>query len=265
MKKIMLVAACLAITVFLSACGGSDDKKTTESTGPVYVDQDFLDSLGKGLEERWDYVGDNDDDEKESLQQATNHELAILDRYTSEEFEDTKLQEKAIAYINELKNGLEVTDTYGSDSFYQNWDKHYSTRTKMLVDFSENYTIPVSEKYEATLKELAAHGTEVAQKEKFEEEIQALLQNAGFADESGDNGMELDFRSYAATVENTTGQDISSLSATVNLLDSEGVVVDTSYLNANNWRSGQKYKFEFGTDKEFQSIEVDVSFYQLKD
>lgn len=263
MKKIMLVAACVAITFFLSACGGNDTGETTESTGPVYVDQDFLDSLGKGLEERWDYVKDNDDEEKEALQDATTRELTILDRYTNGEFEDTKLQEKAIAYINELKNGLEVTDTYGSDSFYQNWDKHYAKRTKMLVDFSENYTIPISEKHESTLKELTAHGTEVAQKEQLEEELQALLQNAGFADETGDNGLY--FRKYAATVENTTGKDISSLNATVNLLDSEGVVIGTSYLDANNWRSGQKYKFEFGTDKEFQSIEVDVSFYQTKD
>ncbi|EOH93772.1 FxLYD domain-containing protein [Enterococcus pallens] len=264
MKKIVLVVTCLLCTTFLSACGGNDDGKTTESTGPVYVDQEFLDSLGKGLEERWSYAEDIDDDgEKEGLQKATNHELTILDRYTSGQFKDTKLQEKAIAYINELKNGLEVLDTYGSDSFYQKWDKHYATRTKMLVDLSENYTIPISEKYQATLKELTAHGTEVAQKEKVEEEIQALLQNASFTDEGSDDGIT--YRTYTATIENTTGLSINNLMATVNLLDGEGVVVDTSYLNANNWRAGQKYKFEFMTDKEFQNMDVDVSHYQTED
>lgn len=222
-----------------------------------------MDSLGKGLEERWSYAEDNDDGEKEGLQKATNYELTILDRYTSGQFKDTKLQEKAIAYINELKNGLEVTETFGSDSFYQKWEKHYSTRTKMLVDFSENYTIPISKKYEATLKELTAHGTEVAQKEKIEEEIQTLLQNAGFAEEGVDSGII--YRNYTATVENTTGVNVSSLTATVNLLDSEGVVIDTTYLSANNWRPGQKYKFEFMTDKEFQSIDVAISYYQTED
>lgn len=261
MKKLMLVILCVLFTGTLSACGNNEG--TTESTGPNYVDQDFLASLGKGLESRWEYAENTEDDDEEALRNATNEELAVLEKYTSGEFEDTKLQERAIAYINELKNGLEVTETYGSDSFYQNWDKHYSKRTKMLVELEDNYTIPISEKYEKTLKQLKAHGAEVAQKEKIEEELLALLQNAGFADDGSNEGSS--YRNYTAVVENSTGLDITSLGANVNLLDGEGVVVDTSYLNANNWKSGQKYKFEFTTDKEFQSIEVDLSYYETED
>ncbi|MGM0216035.1 FxLYD domain-containing protein [Enterococcus sp. AZ109] len=70
----------------------------------------------------------------------------------------------------------------------------------------------------------------------------------------------MSYRNYTAVVENTTGLNLSSLSAKINLVDAEGVVVDTSYLNANNWKAGQKYKFEFMTDKEFQSIEVELSY-----
>ena len=65
-------------------------------------------------------------------------------------------------------------------------------------------------------------------------------------------------------VENTTGLGFSSLSLTINLLDAEGVIVETTYANVDNFASGAKARLEFMTDKEFASTDISVQYYNLQ-
>lgn len=258
MKKNWGLFILLFGSIFLVACSNNKEDD--------FSDSNFLTSLASGLNKRWDYVEKNDDSSEESYKKSivkgTQIELDELSKYSTEKFEDTKLQEKAISYINELKNGSEIIKSYGSDSFYQDWDVHYANRTKLLVDLTDKYDVPLADKHKETFSELKAHGKEVAKNEKTTEIIDNLMKNSEFEIEEDNSGS--DYKNYFSVVENTTEFDISSLSATANLLDSDGIIVETAYLSANNWKKGQKYKFTFMTNKQFKKIDMVVEFFEVK-
>lgn len=258
-KKIILSFVIL-LTILAGGCSNSNKDE--------FADKDFLKGFSKGLESRWNFTNKVDDNEKteeeyvENLKKATNLELQTLNDFSNKKFNDSKLQEAAIAYINELKNGITVLDTYGSKSFDQDWDNHYASRTKMIVHFVDNYDINISEKYKKTLNELKAHGNEVIKNETIEKSIQALFNNVTFEIEPQE--YESDYKNYATTIENTTENDINNLSATVNLLDNSGTIVDSQYLYADNWKKGQKFKFRFMSDKKFDKSDISIKYYEIK-
>lgn len=83
---------------------------------------------------------------EEGYETATQTELDVIEKYQDLKFKDSKLKEAALAYTNELKNGLEVAKTYGSDSFYDNWEKHYDSKTSKLITINDIKKVEVSEK-----------------------------------------------------------------------------------------------------------------------
>lgn len=83
---------------------------------------------------------------EEGYETATQTELDVIEKYQDLKFKDSKLKEAALAYINELKNGLEVAKTYSSDSFYDNWEKHYDSKTSKLITINDIKKVEVSEK-----------------------------------------------------------------------------------------------------------------------
>lgn len=259
-NKVSYLLIVVGLIFFLGACS----EKKEES----YSDDKFLSSLAKGLEKRWDYSEKNvstemsDEDYVNSLKEATNIELKKLEEYSNSKFKDSKLQESALSYINELKNANDVLEDYGSKDFIFKWDEHYSERTKQIVHLTETYDVPISDKYEKTLKELKAHGNEVIDKEVNDKALNELINNLSF--EQIDSEYQSDYKQYSATQANTIGYDINTMSATLNLLDSEGVIVDTQYINANNWKKDQKIKFEFMTNKPFEKIDASISYYDVK-
>ena len=110
--------------VTLSACTNSNESKTYDGA--------FIKSLAKGLDARWKYIDNEKSDSASSFKKAINKELDEISEYKDKKFKDSKLQELAISYINELNNGLEIAKTYGSDSFETKWDEHIGKRTSLL-------------------------------------------------------------------------------------------------------------------------------------
>lgn len=266
-SKGFLVGFVAIVVVVISTIGffvfnGVDSKNKT-------YDEQFMSSLEKGLENRW---AETDKAEKKSeaysrskanYTKYINAELNQIEQYRNKQFKSSSLQENALAYINVLKEAKKSLSFYGSDDFADKWTNAYDKRASILSKINKIHKIKVSDNYKDYLAELLGAGKSVVESNKFNEKLDNLLKNVKFtaqpADFEGD-----DWITYDTTVKNTTGKDISSLSATVKLKDASGVVVDTQYLSADNWLKNESTKFNFMTDQKFNSTEIRVSFVDAK-
>src|SRR5699024_10088547 len=95
MKRIFVI---LGLTLLiLAGCGNNE---------PSYQDEAFIKDLASNLDERWSYQEKVADDESvseiDSLKEAISIEIENMNKYKDAKFENSKLQELSIAYINEL-------------------------------------------------------------------------------------------------------------------------------------------------------------------
>lgn len=255
--KIALLATLVAALVTgLCACGGSPAE-------PDYADKAFIKDLGKGLEARWAISDSMNMDEVtiEDIKSWAQTELDRIEKYESSQFEDSKLQEKAIRYINCLKESQENAEAYLSENSRNKWDAIYNERTALLKDFVENYGLTVSSKNQANLDELVANGKDVAEENTQRESIDAIVQNLKFKERTDDD--DSDFRYYEAVFENTTDYDLKWVSIELNLLDKEGVIISTESVYVENAKKGQKTKLEFMTDKKFKKIDPTLDSFEI--
>jgi hypothetical protein len=256
MKKILLVVLCVVLAVGVVGCGAKEDENKT-------YDSDFIADITKGFEARWDYADGEalkETDEKAVLTKATSIELETVEKYKDLPFSDSVLKEKALSYINELNNGLTVISTYGADSFYQDWDAHYDSRTKLLVEINEIYPFSVDDKHKSQFEEMANRGLEVKESNEKETAANELLKQFQF------NALEPEYEgttyiTYEATVENVTDFDFESFSVLIELIDGDGVVLETTYCSISNWNSGKKVKTEFISEAKFDSLEVNLDYF----
>ena len=116
----------------------------------------------------------------------------------------------------------------------------------------------VDEEYQQTLNDFLTNSQLVIEQENEEGGIQEMLDGIQF-DAVDDNG---GYKTYQAVVENTTGIDFNTLNITINLLNSDGVIVETAYDNVSAFAQGAKVQFEFMTDKEFTSTQVSVDWWE---
>lgn len=221
--------------------------------------------MQKGLESRWD-ITDNadyvtDDEMKETLGSAVKAELDSVEKYKDEKFEDSALQELVLKYINTLKAQEESLDYVSADpdKFNTDWQSAYEERTQMIDTFYNDYDLKVSEKYESDLEELLTKSKLVTEEANTKETIEKWIDSFAFTEVSDEYG----FKTYEAVVENTTGVDFDYISLSINLIDAEGVTLETTYASIDNVTNGAKVKFEFTTDAEFSSTEITPD-YALK-
>lgn len=258
MKKksivVLVLAAILSFGMFTSCSSSSSDE-------PHYADQDFIKSVSKGLEDRW-ALQDSQKDETsvDSMREAVQTELDAVEEYKTATFEDSVLQEKALNYINVLHECLDNVEYFASDDQYEKWEAVYDQRTILIKDFVDNYGLTVSEKYKSNLEELVANGKTVGAKNEQTEAIKKIVDDLDFEVEKEEYG----WKTYSAVFENTTDYEIVDLSLDVNLLDSDGVIVDTQYVSAENVAKGQKARLEFETEKSFEKYETTISFLEAK-
>lgn len=250
MKKIRLLVVVSFTLLIITACSSNDNNEEK-----LVSNDEFMSELAAGLEKRWDFTEEEDGEAtKDFLLNAIDLELEEIEEFKDLKFEDDKLKEYAISYINELKNGIEVLDSFGADSFYEKWDEHYGKRTSLILEMDEAYDIAVSEKHSDILGELKATGKEVSDELESEEEIEKFIENIEF--ELDEEQSDEYFKYYNAIVENTTEYNFRDFSINLKLIDSDGVTVGTEYAFTNNWNKGDKAKLEFMTEEEFDKIEI---------
>lgn len=252
MGKILkpLIAAVL-VAVMLCSCG-ADSRSTTEET----ADQNFLNDLITGLEARWAWLDSDeyDDESTDDLKKAIEKELNVLSKYKDAKFEDSKLQEKAISYINSLNDQKEALFFEATDLDKANelWTEAYATRVKLLDEFINTYNLTVDEKYQDTLDNLLSNATAVKESEAEKKAVSDFLSTIEFEQTKNEYG----YKTYSAIVKNTTGIDFEYFNLMINLLDKDGVILETQYSSLSNIAKNKKVKFEFSTDAEFASTEL---------
>ena len=265
MRKLITMSVVAFVLAFACAgCSGSGQVSASSSSEEQYADQQFITDLARALEARWAITDIQDDaeDERTRRTKAVDAELDILSDYSSAKFEDSALQEKVVGYINALKAQKDSLDYYAVDSekYNDDWEKAYDTRTQLLKSFVNDYGLEVSDKHANTLKDLITNATLVDEQNAQQAAVDALCAAMVFAPGGDEFGHE-----YVAVVENTSGIAFDSFVININLLDADGVVIDSIGDSVNNWEPGQKAKFDFYSPDDFASVSVKPSYWQAQD
>ncbi|MCM1544983.1 MAG: FxLYD domain-containing protein [Ruminococcus sp.] len=261
-KKNLITFAMGIICIFCLLMMTGCSTKSTQDPEPA--DKDFIQSMSKALESRWAMSTKDGKDGKEITVEMMNNyiqaELDELTPYESAVFEDTKLQEKVIKYINCLKDSKEHIEYYYSDDFkeYEKWTDIYNTRSILIKDFAENYGLTVSEKYRNTLDGFLTNGKSVEAQDSKDKAIKKLVDSLKFKQVESN----YDYKTYQATLENTSNYNIKSISVDISLLNAEGTILDTEYASAKNISKGKKAILEFITNEKFDKIEVILDYYE---
>lgn len=259
-KKIFGLVACVMLAFGLTACSSPKEE------GPDYADDEAMEVIASGYEKRSDVIegqGIPEDDaaEKKNYIEAVEAELSVTGELKSRQFEDSKLQEKVVAYINTLNDSLDVLDSYAiSDfEFWDAWQKVYDERTSILKDFVDSYDLEVGEKYQGSFSELVANGKAATERSQAKDAIDGLVSSAAW--EKIDEGYGS--YNYVAVIENTTEYTFEDVSITLALYDAEGVKAEEGYANTQSWAPGEKVKFEAYAQTDAAEVKATAEYYTV--
>lgn len=157
MKKRLLICTAILSIMAIVICGCGSTKQAEKSTEETYADKDFMKDLAAGLEARWsieepEYT-EGDDTHKDYYTKLVDAEYDKVSPYLDKKFKDSTLQQKAINYINMIKQQKEALKylQVNYDKYDKLWGEAYDERSKLIVDFIDNYGLTVSDKYKSTL------------------------------------------------------------------------------------------------------------------
>jgi len=274
-KRIGLALLLLIIGLLLpSPCYFIGDRNST-------YDNEFINSLAKGLDNRWGivYINTKDkvkDKEKESIKDFRDYidcELIEIDKYNNRNFKDPKLKEFANAYINNLKETKEAIlkkkgilgENFVDSTFTDEWDKYQRKRYELLLDINSIVEIPVKDK--KSLNEILKSGKAVKEFNRVYGILVDTFKPENFEVEnvSGPDGNE---KRYRGNFENTTGYDIKSIYILIKCYDeNDSVYFSRSFERNNIWKNRTKISFEFSipdSDKKFKYFKVLISEKSLR-
>ena len=150
-KKLFTLVMCALMAFGLAACGG-EGAKTEE---PKAIDEQAMSIVAKGFEKRADVItkNGNDSSNADNLKEAIQAEIDNDAQLKSAKFDDSKMQEAVLAYVNSLDAQMEVLDNtqYQSVDFFEKWQPAYDKRSALLKALVDNYGLTVGEKYQERL------------------------------------------------------------------------------------------------------------------
>ena len=188
MKKNRAILSLLIINAILVGCGGQNGVQptTNESTvseimeskivmessmeevssetgpeEPETYDELFLANFSEAIQARWELSNEIDsEDNSEStfeedvkdLKHLVDSESDILVDCRTKKFEDSLLQEYAIAYMNGLEKQSQLLEdaingNISEEKYNEEWEKSYLKRAKQLCAIYDNYDLKVDSKY----------------------------------------------------------------------------------------------------------------------
>ena len=269
-STILLGILCLMLLSIGCSSTKEEEKKEEE---PQYADDSFVQDMSKGLQARWDLNAI--DEQKEGYDEILvnskeyqdmmisyiDAELNEIEKYAEEKFENKNLQEIAIKYINLLEKHKEICDyiTVDYDKYYGEFEPIYNERSKVIESMVKDYGMTVYEEHQSILDDFLTNSQLVKDQESKQNAINSMLQNIQFQEVTDDG---FGWRTYQAVVENTTGIDFKTLQININLLDADGVIVETTYDQVSSFNNGAKVQFEFSTDKEFVTTQVTSDWWE---
>ena len=167
MKKSLLICTVILSVMAMVICGCGSTKQAEKSTEETYTDEDFMKDLAAGLKARWsieepEYT-EGDDTHKDYYTKLVDAEYDKVSPYLDKKFKDSTLQQKAINYINMIKQQKEALKymQVNYDKYSELWGEAYDERSKLIVDFMENYGLTVSDKYKSFLDDFKTNAQEI--------------------------------------------------------------------------------------------------------
>lgn len=220
------------------------------------VDGQFMLALSKGLMARWEY---NDSgyleefdtkieqmdasDYVEFMKKCVALELDLVSEFESDQFTDNALGAKAKEYIELLNDSLKTIDYYNMDfqTYSVKWDKIYANRMLMIRDFVNDYNLTVDDSYQKTLNEFLTNASVVDEQIALEESVEEILRNAKLSSKTDEWG----YKEYFLHVKNTSDVTFEYFSIDINVLDSNGNIIDSgSASGINSWKPNQEAKMD---------------------
>ena len=274
-KRIGLALLLLLIGLLLpSPYYFTGDKNNT-------YDNEFINSLAKGLDNRWGivYIITKDkvkDKEKESIKDFRDYidcELIEIDKYNNRNFKDPKLKEFANAYINNLKETKEAIlkkksvlgKNFVDSTFTDEWEKYQRKRYELLLDINSIVEIPVKDK--KSLNEILKSGKAVKEFNRVYGILVDTFKPENFEVENV-NGADGNEKRYIGNFENTTGYDIKYIYILIEYYDeNDSVYFSRSFERNNIWKNRTEISFEFSipdSDKKFKYFKVFISEKSLR-
>ena len=244
-------------------------------------DNEFINSLAKGLDNRWGivYIITKDkvkDKEKESIKDYRDYidcELIEIDKYNNRNFKDPKLKEFANAYINNLKETKEAIlkkksvlgKNFVDSTFTDEWEKYQRKRYELLLDINSIVEIPVKDK--KSLNEILKSGKAVKEFNRVYGILVDTFKPESFEVENVTKSGKNEKR-YRGNFENTTGYDIESIYILIKCYDeNDSVYFSRSFKRNNIWKNRTEISFEFSipdSDKKFKYFKVLISEKSLR-
>ena len=274
-KRIGLALLLLLIGLLLpSPYYFTGDKSNT-------YDNEFINSLAKGLNNRWGIVNLNENDKDKGKDKITikdyrdyiDFELIEIDKYNNRNFKDPKLKEFANAYINNLKETKEAIlkkkgilgENFVDSTFTDEWDKYQRKRYELLLDINSIVEIPVNNK--KSLNGILRSGKAVKEFNRVYGILVDTFKPENFEVENV-SGTDRNEKRYIGNFENTTGYDIESIYILIKCYDeNDSVYFSRSFERNNIWKNRTKISFEFSipdSDKKFKYFKVLISEKSLR-
>jgi len=268
-KRIGLALLLLLIGLLLpSPYYFTGDKSNT-------YDNEFINSLAKGLNNRWGIVNLNENDKDKGKDKITikdyrdyiDCELIEIDKYNNRNFKDPKLKEFAKAYINNLKETREaiLKRKFVDSPFTDEWEKYQRKRYELLLDINSIVKIPVKDK--KSLNEILKSGKVIKEFNRVYGILVDTFKPENFEVENV-NGADGNEKRYIGNFENTTGYDIRHIYIVIECYDEKDRVYFSRRFEPEGvWRNGTKKSFEFAipdSDKEFKYFKVLISEKSLR-
>lgn len=226
-------------------------------------DNEFLTSLAKGLDKRWEVVARKRNVEKsiEDYRAYVNYELIEVKKYKNRKFKDPKLKNLADSYIEVLKDLKETTikHKFVDSLFVEESNKLDDKRYELLLDINSIVEIPVQDKN--TLDSILRSGKAVKEFNRVYGILVDTFDAKNFVVEEVEDGSEKEKR-YVGNFENTTGHYIHYIDINIDFYDeNDKIYSGISFRPRYSWEDGTKKSFEFSipdSDTRFKYFKVNL-------
>ena len=151
-RNTIAILICIVILFALCACGTN-----TAEEDAFANNEQFLTDMAKGLSDRQTYMQEHTDfietytDEEMSVyfQELVSLELAQIEKYEPEFFEDSSFHELAHAYIDACQMQLLAAQNHQSEDLSKLWLSAGTIRSAIVSEIYARYDLPLSEKLRA--------------------------------------------------------------------------------------------------------------------
>lgn len=263
-KKFKTMAAlCVCGCLILSGCEttGTGTTSTTQSQ-TSYADEDFIQSLAKGLEVGWEVEDQLIDEAKiktstedgaerwsDAYIASADAELAEISKYKDAKFKDTTLRMKSAAYIKYVEQKKLLS---APPMNVTSWAQNEEDRYKLINEFAHVYGLTVSEEAKSKLSSVQNTADLINESSTQSEMIEEMFSFTSFDLVEESDGV----KTYEATIANTTNEDLSDLTLDINLIDEDGIIVSTEHDEISNLPRWKRAKVSFKTEEDFTRTNV---------